>query len=376
MKFRVYKTSCFYLCLAVTICCILAACSKMDATYRPFIENGEIHYAGAVDSIKVFPGKNRIMLSWIIADPQVNKVRIYWNNKSDSLEMAIKRVHEIDTVKVILPDMREGAYSFDIYAYDDQGNRSVRVSTTGQVYGERYISSLLARPVKSALFSNGRVSITWGSADMHVTATRVKYTDAAGTVRNVTVPVDSATTMLDNYDFNAHGTFEYATLYMPDSTAIDTFYSAYETVKVKGPPQEYAKTGWTATASDYDESSNRGPGNAIDNNVATVWQMSKAAGLTYPHTITVNMGATNSAYGFTFVQRSPLDGPIKLIEIEVSTDNNNWIPLGAFTLAPIADKQYVELTEAVTFQYFRVIVKSDHKNSNFSALAEVGVYKR
>lgn len=355
---------------------LLSACSKMDDTYKQFIAQGEIPYAGAVDSVKVFPGKNRLQLSWLLTDPMVTKAMIYWNNKSDSLAVVIKRVNEIDTVNVILSPMPEGAYSFDIYTFDDKGNKSIRVSTTGQVYGDRYISSLLPRPVKSALYANGKVSITWGNADAHVTGTQIRYTDAGGTEQRITVPVDSVTTTLSDFDFNASGTFDYTTEYKPDTTAIDLFYTAYETIAVKGPPLEYAKSGWTATASDFDEPSGRGPANAIDNNSSTVWHMSKVAGLTYPRTITVDMGALNLAYGFTFIQRTPLDGPLKLIEIEVSNDRNTWESLGSFTLASVAGKQYIELTDTVSFRYFRVIVRSDYKNGSFTALAEVGVYKR
>jgi len=361
---------------SILLLTLLSACSKMDDTYKQFIANGEIPYAGAVDSVKVFPGKNRLQLSWLLTDPQVTKAKIYWNNKSDSFEVVTKRMYEVDTVKVILSPMAEGPYSFDIYTFDDKGNKSIRVSSTGQVFGDRYISSLLPRPVKSAIYATGKVSITWGSADAHVTATKIRYTDTDGSEQRITVPVDSATTTLSNFAFSSSASFAYTTEYKPDTSAIDIFNSAEETVVVKGPPKEYTKSGWTATASDFDEPSGRGPGNALDNNTSTVWQMSKVSGSTYPHTITVDMGVTNLAYGFTFVQRSPLDGPLKLVEIEVSNDKTTWVPVGSYTLASVTDKQYLELTDTMSFRYFRVIVRSDYKNGNYSALAEVGVYRR
>ncbi|NLR77031.1 DUF4998 domain-containing protein [Chitinophaga eiseniae] len=354
---------------------LLCACSKMDDTYKKFITGGEIIYAGAVDSVKVFPGKNRLQLSWLLTDPQVTRAKIFWNNKSDSLDIVIKRVYETDTVNVILSPLAEGAYSFDIYTFDSGGNKSIRVSKTGQVYGDRYISSLLPRPVKNALYANGRTVITWGSADPHVTSTQIRYTDLNGVQQRVVVPVDSVNTTLPDFNFGTP-VFDYTTEYKPDTTAIDRFNTAYETVTVKGPPVEYAKNSWTATASDYDEPSGRGPTNAIDNNPATIWHMSKVAGLTYPHSITVDMGVANLAYGFTFIQRTPLDGPLKLVEIQTSQDKVSWEPLGSFTLLSTADKQYIELTDSTTFRYFRVIVRSDYKNSNFGALAEVGVYRR
>lgn len=360
----------------VALLLLFAACSKMDDTYKEFIKNGEIPYAGSVDSVKVFPGDKRIKLSWLVSDPRVTKTKIYWNNNSDSMDIVLKRQYDVDSVSVILAPMAEGAYSFDIFTFDEEGNKSIKVSTTGQVYGERYVSSLLPRPVKSALYSDGQVAISWGSADTHVTGTKIRYTDADGIIQQVTVPVDSNNTLLPNFNFSDNNDLAYTTVYLPDSSAIDLFETAYETIPVKGPPVEYAKTGWTATASDFDEPSGRGPANAIDNKSSTVWHMSKVAGLTYPHTITVDMGTVNPAYGFTFIQRTPLDGPLKLIEIEVSNDQATWEALGSFTLASTADKQYVELTDAVSFRYFRVIVRSDYKNGNFTALAEVGVYKR
>ncbi|HVI45148.1 MAG TPA: DUF4998 domain-containing protein [Chitinophaga sp.] len=360
----------------VLLLVLLSACSKMDDSYKQFIANGEIPYAGAVDSVKVFPGKNRLQLSWLLTDPQVTRAKIYWNNKSDSLEVTTKRMYEVDTVNVILSPLAEGPYTFDIYTFDDKGNKSIRVSTTGQVYGDRYISSLLPRPVKSAIYANGKVSITWGSADTRVTATQIRYTNTGGSEQRVTVPVDSVTTTLSNFAFSPTAAFDYTTEYKPDTSAIDLFYSAYETVAVKGPPKEYVKSGWTATATDFDEPSGRGPAFSIDDNPTTAWLMSKISGVTYPHTITVDMGAMNLVYGITFIQRTPLDGPLKLVEIEMSNDKTTWEPLGAYTLAAVADKQYIDLSNAVSFRYFRVIARSDYKNGGTSALAEVGVYKR
>jgi hypothetical protein len=353
-----------------------AACSKMDDTYKDFIKDGEIVYTGAVDSVKVWPGNNRIQLSWLLKDPTVSKAKIYWNNRNDSMDIEFKRQYEIDSFKVVLEPLAEGQYSFDIYTFDDKGNKSIKVSATGQVYGERYLSSLLSRPVRSALYDDGKLNITWGAADSHVTGTELKYTAVNGEEKKVSVSVDSSTTYLDDYEYREDNPILYSTIYLPDTNAIDEFRTAYEAIVVKGPPMEYSKTTWTATASDYDEPSGRGPWNTLDDKVSTVWHMSKAAGSNYPHTIQVDMGVSNVVTGFTFNQRLPLDGAVKLIEIEVSEDNAVWKSLGAFTLLSVNDKQYLDLADAEHFRYFKIIIRSDYKNSTFTALAEVGAYKR
>ncbi|MDQ0107561.1 hypothetical protein J2T02_002680 [Chitinophaga terrae (ex Kim and Jung 2007)] len=354
----------------------LFSCSKMDDNYKGFIKGGEIVYAGSADSVKTWPGNKRLQLTWLLSDPTVTSGKIYWNNSNDSMDLVFKRQHEIDTIKLILSPLQEGQYSFDIFTFDSKGNKSIKVTTTGQVYGDRYLASLLPRPVRSALYMNGVLNITWGTPDSHVSGTEIKYRDRSGAEKLISVPADSNTTTIDTYEYTENNPILYSTVYLPDSNAIDLFKTPFEEIAVKGPPMEYAKTGWTATASDYDEPSGRGPANAIDNNVSTVWHMSKAAGSNYPHTIKVDMGTVNEVAGFTFNQRLPLDGAVKLIEIEISNDNASWRSLGAFTLLSVNDKQYLDLTETESFRYFRVIIRSDYKNSTFTALAEVGTYKR
>lgn len=355
------------------IAVVLGACSKMDSTYKDFIK-GSIVYIGSADSVKIYPGKNRLQLSWISFDPAATEAKIYWNNKSDSLSVPLHITGEADTINVMLNDLPEGSYSFDIYLYDDKGNTSIKTSAVGQVYGDSYIGSLLSRPVKSALFDNGTVNISWGTADETVIGTQLTYEDADNKVHVIDVPVDSLFTTLENFDFSVRDTFRYRTLYVPDSMSIDTFYSAYETVKVTGPPVEYDRSDWTAPAEDYDVPSGRVPQNTLDNKTSTVWHMDKTHG--YPHHITIDMHAENTVNGFTFIQRTPLDGAAQLIEIEISSDNQNWESLGAFTLENSGDKQFLELLEPISLRYFRITFKSDYKNGSFTAIAEIGAYKR
>ncbi|MDR1340866.1 MAG: DUF4998 domain-containing protein [Prevotellaceae bacterium] len=44
------------------------------------MDEGEIYYIGIVDSIKIFPGKERVRFSWQInADPRITGAFISWN---------------------------------------------------------------------------------------------------------------------------------------------------------------------------------------------------------------------------------------------------------------------------------------------------------
>ncbi|MGV8093262.1 MAG: DUF4998 domain-containing protein [Mangrovibacterium sp.] len=216
----------------------LTGCSKMDDTYADFWKNGEIIYPSRADSVKIYPGKNRIGLTWLIkGDSRISKAKIYWNNKKDSAEIPIEVTNILDTVKVTVTDMAEGFYQFDIYHYDNRGNSSIKVSASGMVYGDNYISLLLRRSMEEALFANGSLRISWGlTIDETSIGDELVYRDHSGSTTHVYTEPNVDVTVLEDYDFNAsNGLLIYRTMYQPDPMAIDMFYTAYDTLNVVVP---------------------------------------------------------------------------------------------------------------------------------------------
>src|SRR5699024_2900895 len=190
-----------------------------------FIKDGEIVYPGMPDSVTVYPGFNRIQLVWPLpADPTITKARIYWQNKRDSLEVFIDSVRVGDQAKVILEDMDEGSYTFNIYHYDNEGNSSIDVTISGRVFGDTYTNSLLPRIIEEALFVDDTLKIEWGSADETAFANEINYTSLSGDKR-IYAPGDEELTVVDDFDFAAGNTIQYRTMYRPDSMAVDTFYT-------------------------------------------------------------------------------------------------------------------------------------------------------
>src|SRR3546814_2920667 len=90
------NTTLSMICLAFVL---VSGCAKQDDTYRQFLDKGEIVYVGKADSVQVFPGKNRLKLSWLIlADPNVSKAKVFWNNHSDSLEKTEEHTSELQSL--------------------------------------------------------------------------------------------------------------------------------------------------------------------------------------------------------------------------------------------------------------------------------------
>lgn len=356
---------------------LLAACSKMDDTYRDFIRDGERVYVGKADSVTLHPGENRILLTWLaISDPKIAFAKVYWNNRTDSAQVAIDKTKGIDTVRLLLSDMEEGDYSFDIITYDTKGNSSIAINAAGRVYGEVYQRSLLVRPVREVAFQAGKATISWGVAAEGAIGTEIEYTDRSGVARIARSGVDSDTTQIGDYRRGASFPFRYRTLFMPDTLAIDTFYTAWNEMTVAIPPLEFDKSSWSITPSSEDVKGGRLAVNAIDNDPGTIWVNEIVSGNTYPHWLQVDMGEEMEASGFTFNQRFPLVSPLKVVELEISKDNLSWESVGEFTLEQTGDKQYLPLTEAASFRYFRVTMKSSYNaQAPNASLAEVGVYE-
>lgn len=168
----------------------------------------------------------------------------------------------------------------------------------------------------------------------------------------------------------------YRTLYLPEKSAVDTFYTAFREVTVKGTAIEYDRGGWTISGG-YDVATDRNPRNLLDGNTSTHWHMDKA--LKYPHSVIVDMGEVLTVSGF-FAQHRPGTPPItpaKTIAFKVSLDGVKWTSVGEFTMnKESSQKQYFDLTLDAECRYFEFIVKSDYSNGGSTGLSEMGAYYR
>lgn len=228
------KTFRLYLTILLGIIATFVACRKMDDYKENYLSGGSLTYAGKIDSVKAHPGDGRIMLSGLlIADPKITNLRIYWNNRADSSIVPINRSSGVDTVRAILNKIEEGVKTFTINTFDKYGNRSVDVTITGRVFGDVYKSLLLNRTIKDGLNAGDSVTIDWNVLDASTGALgcELKFTDNSNNLKTVFVKRTDSRTVLSNYKLGSK--FNYRTLFLPDTLAIDTFYSKFQEVDVK-----------------------------------------------------------------------------------------------------------------------------------------------
>jgi hypothetical protein len=352
---------------------LMAACGGMTDNYQQYLEGGEIFYPGKPDFIQVHPGKNRIELQWrIVSDPSIASVVVYWNNKRSSQTVPVSRTGGIDTVKVIIENLEEQTYTFEIYAMDAEGRRSVAAQAIGAAYGEKYRQSLLNRAIGSiTLTEEENLKILWGPADAGTVEEEITWTDAGGNTRSVNLPVDSAGVLLDDYDLSIKN-FTLCTTFKPDSLAIDTFRIA-ETIsfQVLETTAEVNRSGFSLKNLPGDHNEANAAANSIDKiwtneyNTTAAGFISKAgttsncdSNVPYPYWFTIDMGAEYNVSSLTLWQRGNANGAelyvnsnLKLFEIwgAAETDETynphdhgkvfdaNWILLEECEIVPPSD---------------------------------------
>lgn len=214
------------------LCLLCANCTDMDE-YKKYIADGEIIYPQKADSIKSYPGKNRIMLEWLIIDPKVDFCRVYWNQDGERKTVDIpvdNHDYESDTVRVVIDDLEESSYIFDVISFDEFGNTSIPSEVEESAYGQIYEASLVNRVLKSKEYDASGLTLEWYGADETEVAVLLSYTDLTGTRKDIIIPQSSTEIILP--DFNVEYPFYYRTSYVPVPNAIDTFYAAIEEERV------------------------------------------------------------------------------------------------------------------------------------------------
>jgi hypothetical protein len=213
----------------------VASCTGFD-DYKKYLEGGEIVYPQKADSLKTWPGRNRILLEWVSIDPKVMTYAVYYSQAGVTDSLFVPAVHSgiysIDTMRLMIEGLEETSYRFKILAYDRQNNVSIPVVTEETVYGSFYESLLFNRGIEKITMENHRLTIRWYSVFDGEIGVKSTYKATDNTVKTLWIPAGESTTVIDDFaDYDAENPhFSYQTLYRPVETAIDTFAAPVTTV--------------------------------------------------------------------------------------------------------------------------------------------------
>lgn len=206
--------------LIVAGLCVISCTKEND--YKKFTKDGEITYPGKPGNVIAQAGNKRVRLRVVLgSDPAITKIKTYWNSGADSLETPVVR-SEADTVNILVTEhLSEGANNFELYTYNNKGDKSIVTNVSGTMFGDSYLSTV---PTSNRAVTSVKVSayqkaiITWGNALTSEQFIEIKYTDANGAAKTLLVPSQSVTTIPS---YKAGTDITYRSLYAPEATAYD-----------------------------------------------------------------------------------------------------------------------------------------------------------
>jgi hypothetical protein len=205
------------------------SCSDMNDLHDVYLRNGETIYTGRVDSAKVFAGNNRVLMRYWTSDIKATYLLVYWLSRTDSVMLDIPVKTATMPVDVYISDLPEGNLYFDLFTLNkNMKDRSIVYNLGGNVYGTEYQSSLLDRTIKTKVFNpiTGMLTITWLGSVENSVGCEMEYTDLSGAKVTKRVPTIENTTVFSNVS----GNLKYRTLFLPEKTAVDTFYTVFKSL--------------------------------------------------------------------------------------------------------------------------------------------------
>ncbi len=375
----------FYKFLLVTL--ILGgiySCKDMMDFHKEFIKDGEIVYLSKLDSVVSYGGKNRIQLSGYLSNAyNVNKVKVYWNNRADSMLFDYTNVTTMDSLNLIIPNLKENSYIFDIYTFNAAGNRSIKVSIAGTAYGDLYRSNLVARSSNGFDYNGVKLDALWLTADDLERGTSIRYTTESDGVKTLFLSPDSSRITLVN---RKPGTpFSFQSVYVPEKAAIDTFRTAWTTLPVAY-DSKVSKSGWQITGFDTQEpaeaqwSSYNYQGYAkaaIDDILTTFWHSQwSGANPPYPHWFSFDMGQSVSIASIEVFRRQDNGGGQTKHQFLYSSDGITWTDFGTFGMNASTNNgqkfRCLTIPAVPTARYIKYVALQGP--SNYAFLAEISVY--
>lgn len=384
------------------ICLTIAGCRKYNDDYKVFLSDHEVTYPGLASNTHYNTGNLRAQLVWNPSpDPNIARYTISWNNGADSLKVDATTHDPKDTVKTIIPALRESVYTFKVVAYDIKGNMSVGQNINNvRVYGGVYSATLLNRTYDVVnpyeLQNDGSVKVNFIKADSTNVSTTVRYTDNTGAVKERHLKKKDNSVTLPNYKVGS--LIRYQSYYVPEQTSIDSFaVPEFDNLPILADKSKFQPL---HLPSDISSAYGWELPNLWDNNLNEPGF--HTPGQTLPFWISFDMGAPSSLIGLKVYQRMSAvydAGNAKRFEVWGSNSPNpdgtydSWTKLGTCVSVKPSGLPGTQKNDAdIAFQkageyfalpagtpdvrYIRIKILETWSGSNYFHAIELNFYKQ
>ena len=215
----------------------LCACSDMNSLHDKYLADGETIYLARFDSLKIYPGRERVKVSTTTA---------MWNMDRESGEYEVHKTTPDNPGSFIITGLDEGSYSFNFYNNNAEHDlRSIKYSITAISYGDSYQNAIInTSPTEFTYHQTpDKYSFKIKTKYENAVAYDVCYTKDDGTqVTDLRYTVASLSDKDGNMIYpivleggNATMDIQLRTVYHPEPNCIDEFVTSYETYTLSDP---------------------------------------------------------------------------------------------------------------------------------------------
>jgi hypothetical protein len=336
-----------------------------------FYNEGEIIYASKVDSVAAHTGYKKVGVDIFIKISRIDKVRIYWNNYRDSVD--VPTGNQKGTFSKTIENMVESSYIFQIVSIDNYGNKSLPVELPGEVIGDNFMSLLRNRNVMSAVYTgDNEVTINWGNSPNYSVDCKLTYTNTANQTATIDVLASDNTTVITDWKSG----LSYYTRFLPSESAMDILSIDATNITIW---KEFSdKSKWSVDSYTGDQHEHMSPDNVIDGDPMSTWHTN--ASLNFPYYIIIDFGEPLQIDGIVFQNRlDDLSGGTnwpKQVKWEASNDLNNWETILSFNeMTQTKDELWLPCTSPMSAQYLKFNMYNGWNGQPYGYIGEMGIFQ-
>jgi hypothetical protein len=222
----------------------LVGCDSNNAIFDKYMVNGEDFLIGNLDSFKYYGGDQRAKLVVWARDFRATNLKVSRADTNIIYNFLLSPTNRKDSMVYYINSLKEGTNVLAMKTWNaDSTVHSIPMGFTVTSWGNRYKSFLKNRMVMRNNFNlfTGVFTITWSTSNVieptfgkYALGHEIKYTNTEGVevlVRDLytNLVAPTITTPLLKYPTSG-GSYSYRMLYLPATTSIDTFRTAYTTI--------------------------------------------------------------------------------------------------------------------------------------------------
>jgi hypothetical protein len=217
-------------------------------------------------------------------------------------------------------------------------------------------------------------NISWFTAEEGLVRSEVRYTDVNNDVKIIEVLPEELSTVCSSP--KAGTTFEYRSLFLPEATAIDTFYTDWERVNTLA---RLDRTGWSViSCSDEESDPGYGKETLIDGILTNFWQSHYTGSIApLPHWAIIDMVSPQKINRIETYRR-PSNTHTQSVQYFVSNDPDpeatSWVKImeGTFATGNLLTLNAPE--NNIQGRYLKILLPDSNTSEGYTSISEVYVY--